>query len=189
MQPLPVTAWDESLRRVVDDMNGRPLNVHSLMANHPGLLDAWWNFRNYSVSGGDLAQRDCELVILRVAVHMRCWYEWASHVDRGLAAGLQEDEIDRVLDGPAAPGWSLREVQLLQAVDDLVEYRAIRSSTLEHLSAHFSSQQILDLVSLQGAYITLGCMINTWNPPLDEHIAARLPEGTTRAAFEARLRR
>ena len=187
MRPLPLTEWDESLEHVLSDMNGQPLNVHSLMANHPDLLNAWWNYRNYSVRGGDLQQRDCEHVILRVAVHMRCWYEWASHVDRGLAAGLQQDEIDRVLDGPDAPGWRERDRLLLRAVDELVEDSAVHSSTLKHLSTHFSSQQILDLVSLQGVYFTLGCMVNTWNPELDEHVVARLPDGTTRDGFEARL--
>ena len=37
MKPLPPTQWDESLQPVLDDMNGRPLNVHGLMANHPKL--------------------------------------------------------------------------------------------------------------------------------------------------------
>ena len=84
MRPLPLPEWDDSLERVLDDMDGQPLNVHGLMANHPDLLNAWWDYRNYSVRGGALDQRDCELVILRVAVHMRNWYEWAAHVDRAL---------------------------------------------------------------------------------------------------------
>ena len=57
MEPLPLKQWDQSLQHVLDDMQGRPLNVHSLMANHPEFLNAWWDYRNYSVGGGNPARR------------------------------------------------------------------------------------------------------------------------------------
>ena len=93
MRPLPPEDWDSSLQHIIEAMKGQPIQIHCLLANHPTLLQAWWNYRMHSVRGGDLEQRDCELVILRVAVHMRAWYEWAAHVDRGLAAGLSLEEI------------------------------------------------------------------------------------------------
>ena len=94
LDPLQVADWDSSLSSIIDEMNGEPLNVHKLMANNPALLKAWWNFRNYSITGGALGTRLGELVILRVAVHMRAWYEWASHVERSIARGLSMDEIE-----------------------------------------------------------------------------------------------
>jgi alkylhydroperoxidase family enzyme len=170
MQPLPLAEWDESLNHVIDDMNGRPLNVHGLMANHPELLNAWWGFRNYSVRGGALEQRDCELVILRVAVHMRSWYEWASHVDRGLASGLSIEEIEKVRQGPGASEWGDRDALLLKSVDELLTERAISKPTQAKLAAHFSANQIMDVIAIHGMYITLGCMINTWGLELDEPV-------------------
>ncbi|MGI9247474.1 MAG: carboxymuconolactone decarboxylase family protein [Woeseiaceae bacterium] len=184
MKPLPLKEWDESLTHVVDDMNGRPLNVHSLMANHPDLLNAWWDFRNYSVQGGALPQRDCELVILRVAVHMRSWYEWASHVDRGLAAGLTIEEIECVRQGPDAPNWDDHDSLLLKSVDELVTERAISTTTLNKLASHFSENQVMDVIAIHGVYITLGCMVNTWGLNLDEHIPSRLPESVRAIDFE-----
>ena len=99
MKPVPLQDWDHSLQHVIDDMNGIAINIHALMANHPALLNAWWDLRNYLVHGGDLDQRQCELVILRVAVHMRSWYEWGSHVVRGIDSGLSTEEIARVQSG------------------------------------------------------------------------------------------
>lgn len=184
MKPLPPDQWDPSLRHVIDDMDGKPINAHALMANHPYLLNAWWNYRNYAVSGGELAQRECELLILRVAVHMQAWYEWGSHVDRGLIAGLSIEEIKRVLTDPKSSDWSNSDGLLLEAVDQLIENRAINGATLTELSGHFSPQQILDIVAIHGMYVTLGCMINTWNLPLDDSVRKRLPAGITQAAFE-----
>ena len=184
MKPVPLSKWDESLEHVIDDMKGHPLNVHSLMANHPKLLNAWWDFRNYAVRGGALGQRDCELVILRVAVHMRSWYEWASHVDRGLAAGLSIEEIERVRQAPDSPEWDERDSSLLTAIDDLLTERAIHSDTLARLSQHFSDHQIMDVVAIHGIYITLGCMTNTWGLALDGPVLDRLPDGVSRSEFE-----
>lgn len=187
MEPLPPSQWDDSLQHVIDDMRGLPLNVHSLMANHPELLNAWWNYRNYSVTGGALEQRDCELVILRVAVHLQVWYEWASHVVRGLASDLTMDEINRVKTGPSAAQWSDRDSLLLSAVDQLVQNHGIDNDTQVGLAEHFSKQQTLDVIAIHGLYITLGCMINTWGLELDKHVAEQLPEGVTRKAFEQDL--
>lgn len=187
MKPVPLEQWDESLSYVIDDMNGCPLNVHSLMANHPDLLNAWWEFRNYAVRGGELTQRDCELVILRVAVHLRSWYEWASHVDRGLASGLSLEEIERVTQGPGAAEWSFRDTLLLQSVDELIAKSAITATTREQMADHFSDKQLMDIIAIHGMYTTLGCMINTWGLQLDEHIRTRLPESVRALDFETNL--
>jgi alkylhydroperoxidase family enzyme len=184
MQPLPFTRWDESLDHVADDMNGRPLNVHSLMANHPELLNAWWSYRNYAVAGGALTQRDCELVILRIAVHMHSWYEWATHVDRGLASGLALKEIQRVREGPSDTGWDAHDATLLQAVDELITVHSISSATQEKLAEHFSANQVMDVIAIHGMYVTLGCMINTWGLELDEHVQVRLPSSVNKEDFE-----
>ena len=184
MKPVPLSEWDTSLDHVVEDMNGRPLNVHSLLANHPELLNAWWDFRNYVVRGGSLKQRDCELVILRVAVHMRSWYEWASHVDRGLAAGLSIEEIERIRQGPDSPGWNERDALLLLSVDELLNTHAISSATQQRLSEHFNTRQIMDVITIHGMYITLGGMLNTWSVELDESVRDRLPDSVKREAFE-----
>jgi alkylhydroperoxidase family enzyme len=181
--PLDTEAWDESLAEVIDDMAGQPINVHKLMANHPALLRAWWNLRNYTIAGGDLGQRHTELLILRVALKMENWYEWASHVHRGLAAGLTMEEIERVKAGPADPDWQPDERLLIQAVDELVHDRAVTDATLEALREYFTDRQILDAIVTQGAYVTLGCLLNTWETPLDEHVEAAIPDDVTREGF------
>jgi len=187
LRPLPPGKWDVSLASIIDDMGGRPLAVHGLLANHPALLKAWWNIRNHTVTGGDLGLRNVELVILRVALHMKNWYEWGSHVQRGLAAGLTETDIERVKSGPGDRGWPDSDRLLLRAVDELVEIRAISAQTMAALKAHFSEQQILDLIVTHGAYVILGCMLNTWDVELDDHVASELPDNVGRGAFEKEL--
>ena len=182
--PLPISDWNPSLSHIINDMKGQPLNVHSLMANHPELLKAWWNYRNYSVAGGDLGKRRGELVILRVAIHMKSWYEWSSHVERALSCGLTLEEIERVKQGTQAPEWSSGEALLLKAVDELIVNHAIAAETLEELYEHYTTRQVMDIIAIQGMYITLGSMINTWGLELDDHVQKKLPESVTKVKFE-----
>ena len=184
MKPLPPDQWDPSLHYIIDAMNGAPIHIHCLLANHPELLKAWWGYRMYSVTGGDLEQRDCELVILRVAVHVEVWYEWAAHVDRGLAAGLTMDDIYRVAAGPSSADWNERDSLLLQAVDQLLARRGIDAVTQKSLGDYFSEKQMMDIVSLQGLYVTIACLIGTWGIELEESVSRRLPDEVTEEAFE-----
>ena len=183
MKPLPPNEWDPSLQHIIDDMNGQPIHMHCLLANHPGLLNAWWSYRMYSVRGGDLEQRDCELVILRVAVHLKAWYEWAAHVDRGLTAGLSLDEIERIAEGPSAADWGKRDAILLESVDQLIASHRIDVETRIALGDYFSEKQIMDVVSLQGLYVTIACLIGTWGIEIEDHIAQRLPDSVTEQSF------
>ena len=189
VKPVPVANWDKSLSQVMGDMNGSPLNVHSLMANHPPLLKAWWDFRKYSVNGGALGKRKAELVILRVAVHVKAWYEWGSHVERGLACGLTLKEIERVKQGGDPPGWNSEDTLLLNAVDELIANHGLSETMHSQLLEYYSVQQIMDIIAIHGMYVILGCMINTWGLELDPQVAARLPHSVTREDFELQFPR
>ena len=175
--------WDQSLDFIIEEMNGSPLNVHKLLAKHPKLLKAWWNFRNYSVEGGDLGRRHGELVILRVAFYLKSWYEWASHVDRSLKVGISIEEIQNVNKILDPNDWSEKEFSLLNAVDQLIESKCLSKSQYKQLSNFFSEQQIMDLIAIHGMYLILGCMINIWGLPLDDDIQERLPSSINKSSF------
>ena len=179
----PVSDWDSSLASIRDAMNGRPLHVHELLARHPALLAAWWPLRMHCVAGSSLHARDLELVILRTAVHLRCWYEWASHVVRGQAAGLSREEIERVLGEVSNDGWSEREATLLNAVDALNTKQRLPIEILSELERAFTPEQVLDVIATHSMYTMLGCILNTRPVALDAEVRARLPEGMTEAWF------
>lgn len=185
LQPIPVTEWDECLTSVQEDMHGRPLNVHKLLANHPALLTAWWQFRNYVVAGGSLDKRSLELIILRTAVHTGAWYEWAAHVERGLKSGLALEEIERVLDQPTSPAWSDPDALLLQAVDQLAAHQTLQPETRKALEQFLDDRQLLDLIAIQSVYTMLGSVLNTWDVELDAQIQQALPGSVTRNSFTA----
>ena len=113
--------------------------------------------------------------------------EWAAHVDRGLTAGLSLTEINRVAGDPGSGDWEPQDELLLSGVDELFDQHRIEHRTRLALSEFFSTQQIMDIISLHGMYVTLAGMISTWDLDLDEPIAARLPASVTPDGFLQRL--
>jgi alkylhydroperoxidase family enzyme len=184
LKPLPPHQWDVSLQHIIVDMQGSPLNVHQLLAHQPDLLRTWWNSRQYLVSGASLSKRQAELVILRVAVQMKCWYEWGAHVVRGLQAGLSKDEIMKVIDGPESNTWNQSDRLLLKVVDDLFVHRKIRSNTLSELTECFTAHQVLDLIALASMYQFLGHVLNTWPTEIESNIQNVLPASFTKDNFD-----
>jgi hypothetical protein len=184
LTPLPINEWENTLQHIIDDMGKKPLNVHGLMANNPQLLKAWWNFRNHSVKGGSLGERKGELVILRVAVQMKSWYEWASHIDRALNCGITLTEIECVKEDPNSTILENSERLLLKAVDELFTLRTISKETHIQLLEYYSPRGIMDLIAIHGMYVILGGMISLWGLELDIEIENRLPKNITKKKFE-----
>ncbi|MDA0795509.1 MAG: carboxymuconolactone decarboxylase family protein [Proteobacteria bacterium] len=172
--PLALQHWDKRLDQIVEDTVAAPINVHQLMANNPSLLKACWDFRNHAVQGGTLGKSAGELVILRVAVHMQAWYEWASHVDRALACDLTIDEINQVLCYSTGQGWQAADAVLLRAVDDLIARHCLTEQTQIELAQYFSTEQVMDIIAIHGMYVILACMIKSWGLPLDQQVRERI---------------
>jgi AhpD family alkylhydroperoxidase len=134
-------------------VGGMPPNIFTTLGRHGRLFVPWLLFASRLMPGGRLPRRDTELVILRVAHDCSCRYEWDHHVRLGARAGLSEADIERVGDGPGAPGWSEREQVLLQATDELLsEERFITDATWARLSEFLEHRELIELCMLVGHY-------------------------------------
>ena len=103
IEPLAVEELDDESRAAFAQ---RPLNIFCTLARHPKLLKRWMVFGNHVLNKSSLPPRERELVILRVGWLCQAGYEWGQHVAIGRAAGLGDEEIERIADGPEAAGWS-----------------------------------------------------------------------------------
>jgi len=167
MQPIKPDDWPDVLSEIRTFL-GRPLNIQGMMAHHPALMQAWMPFRNHVVANSTLSARQRELLILRTAHNCKSDYEWQHHVERGLMAGLNMVEIERVKAGADAQQWQPYEEALLAAADDCHGALCISENTLKLLNQHFNDQQQLDIVVTVGMYITLAMIITTWDVPMED---------------------
>ena len=171
--PLDESQWSDEVRELLDGLmraGGRVLNIFGTLAHHPGLMKRWLVFGNHVLGKNTLSPRDRELAILRIGWLCRSEYEWGQHVVIGRGAGISDEEILRVAEGPDAPGWSEGDAVLLRAVDELHDDAMIGDATWKALSDRYDTQQLLDLVFTVGQYNLVSMALNTLGVQLDEGI-------------------
>ena len=142
-------------------MRSGPPNLFTTMGRHPALLRGWLRFAGRLMPGGKLPRRDTEMVILRVAHLRACAYEFDHHVRLGRRAGLTREDIQRITEGPAAPGWTAREQALLGAVDELHERGDLSDGAWDALRRHLDERLSIEFVLLVAHYEMLATFIGT----------------------------
>ncbi|MEX2746094.1 carboxymuconolactone decarboxylase family protein [Rhizobium mongolense] len=147
------------------------LNVYRTMAHHPALLKAWAPLRQHIVKDSALGAIRSELVILRAAHRMGSAYEWAHHVSRARALGISDARIRAMRGEPDGD-----DKLIAQAVDALFYGFRLESKLEETLSAAIGKQAVFDLVTTVGFYRILGCILMTYDTPLDGVVAKEIAE-------------
>jgi 4-carboxymuconolactone decarboxylase len=150
-------------------VNGEVVNIFRVLMNNPKLARSWSRFAGYILGGQSLPARDREILILRIGWLNQAPYEWEQHVRIGKAAGLTDDEIDRISKGPKA-GWSKHEAALLQAADDLREKSVVSEETWKQLSERYNTEQMMDAVFTVGQYNLVSWALNSFGVPLDDYL-------------------
>ena len=161
---------------ILERFGGVPeLNIFKTLARHPKLLTRWLVFGNHVLGKSTLPPRERELVILRIGWLCQAGYEWGQHVGIGRDCGLTDEEIERIADGPDAPGWDEFDRVLLRATDELHADAFIADATWQALTERYSTEQCMDLVFAIGQYNLVSMALNTLGVQPEDGLP-RLPE-------------
>lgn len=192
VEPLLPSEWDEeildalgafpsSLNFVLsrwneksDDIRG--MHVLGFFATHPALAKAFLTLNKHVAADTTLTTRERELLILRIGWLTKSEYEFGQHIILGRRAGLTDEDIRRIQDGPDAAGWSEDDADLIRAADDLHFLSRLSDATWEKLSKRYDHKQMMDLIFVVGVYALMATAINTYNIPAEPGAADLDPE-------------
>jgi len=172
--PLPPDQWEGDVKRILEAVPGGvenrlgDNNIFPTLARHEELFRAWLRLGGFLLTAGKLPGRDRELLILRTAVNTRSSYEWGQHVRISLAGGIPREDVDRVLEGPDAEGWSEQEAALLRSADELHGDSRISDETWSRLSEAYDTEQLIEVAMVVGHYTMLAGALNSFGVELDE---------------------
>ncbi len=160
------------------------LNLMGTQLLHPTLAKASLPLNAHVAKGITVSTRVRELLILRIAWLQRSEYEYVQHMRQGKLAGLTDAEIERVQQGPDAPGWDPLDADLLRAVDELHSVACIQRPTWERLARRFDVKQLMDVIYIVGCYGVVSMFCNSCGVQLE---AGQTPlDAATRARMHAR---
>jgi alkylhydroperoxidase family enzyme len=149
-----------------------PLMLFRVMASQPR---AWDKFRAGSLlDPGPLSLREREIVIDRTCARCGSEYEWGVHVAFfAERVGLTAPQVAATL-GSDATAFPERERLLLRLVDALHDRAQVEDDLWAALRAHWSEEQLVELVALAGFYHLIAFVTNALRIPLEPY-AARFP--------------
>ena len=142
-------------------------NVLGTLLHHPTLAGPFLVYNNVLLRTPTLDARLRELMILRVAWRTGSTYEWAQHLRIAAGVGITPEEIDAVTRGAEHFDGSVLDVDVLTAVDELVDRYRITDATWNRLAAQLDERQLVELVFVVGTYTGLAMAFNSFGLALD----------------------
>jgi alkylhydroperoxidase family enzyme len=103
-------------------------------------------------------------------------YEWAQHARIATStAGVTEEEVHRIAEGPKASGWTDFERSLLRMVDELRYDAMIGDTTWRALRTVYGDQQMMEALFTAAQYQLVSMALNSLGVQLDSGLRHRLP--------------
>ena len=186
--PLPPDEWPDGMRDALaalrpanprhplpsrDPNRPKGLNALGTLAQHVELTTAFHTFNGHILFGSTITPRQRELLVLRVATLRNAEYEWAQHVVLAGDAGITSEEVDRIVEGPDAEGWSPFEAALIRAADELVAECLVTDATWATLADELDAPQLMDVVFTVGAYEIVAMAFKSFGVELDADLVRK----------------
>lgn len=138
-----------------------PLPILSVIAHRPSLLGPFLSWSKALSLDAVLDRREAELLALRAAHNGASPFEWEQHAAYARGAGLTREEIERVREGPEAPGWDRRAALLLTAADELGASTGVSAPTWAELEQVYEPAALVEIVLVVGQYTMLSMLANS----------------------------
>ena len=184
--PLAASEWSTEQRGVVDRLgDGGSLNnaLHTLIRAE-GMADQVLPLLSYVSAESGLSPRHRALLVLRTAWLTQSRSLWASLASRAAAAGLDQDEVRRVAEGPAA-GWDGFEARLIGMADELYRNSSVSDRTWRRLGEQYDRDNLIDAVVTVATVAAQSSLLNSIGVPPDAAAAAfGLPSATVAYRIE-----
>lgn len=170
----PATLPDDA-REAFDGLP-RKLNIFRMWANAATCFRPGMRFGNAILTRQKLAADLRELIIMTVARLEGGLYEWVQHAPIAERAGCAKEQIaalealrfdDKCFDA--------RAKAMLKVVREVVRQVKAGEETVALAKAHFSSQEIVEIILTAGFYMTMARMTETTRVDIDPPPGVAIP--------------
>jgi 4-carboxymuconolactone decarboxylase len=171
--------WTDEQRALLAPVvreDGTAPNLHATLVHHPQLFAPLGTLFRYLAGESGLPAQDRALLILRTAWSLRAEYLWAHYSGAARAAGVGDEEIARIAEGPDAPGWTAEQAALLRAADELRREAFVSDATWSTLAASHDPQRLIEIVFTAGGYSIAALAIRSFGVEGEAGLAG-FPEG------------
>ena len=139
------------------------------LIHHPDLADRVQSLGEHLRYGAKISLANIEFVVLIVARHMNCQYEWFAHsrIAR-TTTDLPESIISALQVGQTPQNLTDEQSALYNFCKEQIAQGQANDATYDAAFKHFGRAGILDIIAIIGYYSMIAMVLNTSQIPLPE---------------------
>jgi 4-carboxymuconolactone decarboxylase len=122
-----------------------------------------------------VARRLAEMATLMAARHWTQQYEWNSHYQHAMKAGLSPSIAEAIAEGRRPTGMASDEETLYDLLTEALQNKSVCDATYARALARFGEQQVVDVLAITGYYAMLALILNVARKALPEGRQPPLP--------------
>ncbi len=175
--PPAEAGWTDAQREVVERHAGAAGlgNALRTLVRVPALADRIFAFRDYVAGGSTLSPRHRALLILRTAWLTQNAVLWAAHAAGAADAGLTDEDLMNLAEGPSLERWGPFEDVLVGFADQLFRNSSVTDVTWAALAERYGEHALIDAVATVADTTALAIVLNALGVQPDDGSAPRIP--------------
>lgn len=161
---------DDDARRTLDwivESRGEVIRPFAILMHRPQIAQPAAELGAQLRFGSTLRDEQRELAILTTGTAHRCDYQWASHIDLALRAGVRPEAARALETGAPLDAFSNEEAVIVGFARALVANTQVDDDTFEAARALLGTAGVVELCSVIGYYSMLAMVLNGCAPGLD----------------------
>ena len=178
MPPIPADKMTDAQKKVAAELiagpRGKLVGPFIPLLRSPELMSRLQKVGEYIRFENSLGHKITEFTILMTSRRWTQQFEWDSHYDLALKAGVDSEILAAIRDGRRPAGMSADEEAAYDFCSELAQNQSVTDATYERAVKSFGEQGVIDLASTVGYYTTLAMIMNVARTPLPPGKSAAL---------------
>jgi 4-carboxymuconolactone decarboxylase len=170
MPPIPADKMTDVQKKVTAELIAGPrgslVGPFIPLLRSPDLMSRLQKVGEYIRYQNSLGHKLTEFTILMTSRRWTQEFEWYSHYDLALKAGMEPEILAAVRDGRRPTGMSPDEEVVYDFCSELAQNQSVTDATYARAVKSFGEMGVIDLTGTVGYYTALAMVMNVARTPL-----------------------
>ena len=192
MPLIPKDKMTDAQKKAVQDIVAGPRGAGGLegpfvpLLRSPDFMDRLQKTGEYLRFHNSIGRKLTEFLILTTARQWTQQYEWSTHYDLALKAGVKPEHAAAIAEGSRPADLAEDEEIAYDFATELRLHRSVSDAIYARAVKRFGEQGVVDMTGLIGYYSLLGMVMNVARTPLPQEKRRRSPPSPASARPEGR---
>ncbi len=172
MPPIPADKMTDAQKKVADELiagpRGKLVGPFIPLLRSPDLMSRVQKVGEYIRFQNSLGHKLTEFTILMTSRRWTQEFEWDSHYDLALKAGVEPEILAAVREGRRPTGMSADEEVVYDFCSELEQNQSVTDATYARAVNSLGEQGVIDLTATVGYYTALAMILNVARTPLPQ---------------------